>query len=182
MQKESEPPYVGCYGRGVERRGAWLGRGGGAAFDASAGAADWARRWRTAAAAGPWRGLWRRLAAGSKAACRDMRCGSGRGAWLASGGVAVPELCPRRGAWSGWRLMGSLRGVFVLANAVRPETDELLRGLGARYELALLSGDNEKERERFRRPVRHRRRAAFQPEPAGQAGLHPPAAGIRARR
>ena len=26
----------------------------------------------------------------------------------------------------------------------------LLRGLGARYELALLSGDNEKERERFR--------------------------------
>ena len=38
----------------------------------------------------------------------------------------------------------------MLANAVRPETDELLRGLGARYELALLSGDNEKEREHFR--------------------------------
>ena len=30
----------------------------------------------------------------------------------------------------------------------RPE--ELLRGLGGRYELALLSGDNEQERERFR--------------------------------
>ena len=45
---------------------------------------------------------------------------------------------------------GQFRGAFVLANAVRPETDELLRGLGARYELALLSGDNEKERERFR--------------------------------
>ena len=45
---------------------------------------------------------------------------------------------------------GKLRGAFVLANAVRPETEELLRGLGGRYHLALLSGDNEKERERFR--------------------------------
>ena len=45
---------------------------------------------------------------------------------------------------------GQLRGAFVLANAVRPETGELLSGLGGRYELALLSGDNEKERERFR--------------------------------
>jgi P-type Cu+ transporter len=45
---------------------------------------------------------------------------------------------------------GELRGAFVLANAVRPETAELLRGLGTRYNLALLSGDNEKERERFR--------------------------------
>ena len=38
----------------------------------------------------------------------------------------------------------------MLANAVRPEMDSLLCGLGGRYELALLSGDNEKERERFR--------------------------------
>jgi Cu+-exporting ATPase len=45
---------------------------------------------------------------------------------------------------------GTLRGFFALANVVRPETDQLLRGLGSRYELALLSGDNEKERERFR--------------------------------
>jgi Cu+-exporting ATPase len=45
---------------------------------------------------------------------------------------------------------GALRGEFVLTNAVRPETGELLRGLGEHYALALLSGDNEKERERFR--------------------------------
>ena len=45
---------------------------------------------------------------------------------------------------------GTLRGEFVMANAVRPETGQLLRGLGGRYELALLSGDNEKERKRFR--------------------------------
>jgi Cu+-exporting ATPase len=45
---------------------------------------------------------------------------------------------------------GKLRGAFILANAVRPETDEMLRDLSGRYDLALLSGDNEKERERFR--------------------------------
>ncbi len=45
---------------------------------------------------------------------------------------------------------GKLRGVFVLANTVQPETEELLHGLGGRYDLALLSGDNEQERERFR--------------------------------
>jgi Cu+-exporting ATPase len=55
---------------------------------------------------------------------------------------------------------GVMRGEFVLANAVRPETGQLLRGLGERYELALLSGDNEKERERFR--------SLF----GGTAGLH----------
>jgi Cu+-exporting ATPase len=69
---------------------------------------------------------------------------------------------------------GTMRGAFVLANAVRPETEQLLRGLGERYDLALLSGDNERERERFRGPVRQRRGPAFQPEPAGQAGVHPP--------
>jgi Cu+-exporting ATPase len=45
---------------------------------------------------------------------------------------------------------GQHRGTFALANQVRPETAELLRSLGADYELALLSGDNERERERFR--------------------------------
>jgi len=45
---------------------------------------------------------------------------------------------------------GELRGAFMLANAVRPQTDDLLRGMSARHEVALLSGDNEKERERFR--------------------------------
>jgi len=42
------------------------------------------------------------------------------------------------------------RGCFVLASAVRPQTERLLKDLAADYELALLSGDNEKERTRFR--------------------------------
>jgi Cu+-exporting ATPase len=45
---------------------------------------------------------------------------------------------------------GKVPGAFVLANAIRGETADVLRELGERYKLALLSGDNEKERPRFR--------------------------------
>jgi P-type Cu+ transporter len=44
---------------------------------------------------------------------------------------------------------GEYRGCFVLASALRSEVDELLRKLSAHYELALLSGDNEKQRDAF---------------------------------
>ncbi len=44
---------------------------------------------------------------------------------------------------------GKYRGHFVLASAVRPQTEQLVRGLGGDCEIALLSGDNEKERTRF---------------------------------
>ncbi|MGN6643749.1 MAG: heavy metal translocating P-type ATPase [Verrucomicrobiota bacterium] len=42
------------------------------------------------------------------------------------------------------------RGAFALSGALRPDTDKLLRELPAHYEIALLSGDNERERETFR--------------------------------
>jgi Cu+-exporting ATPase len=44
---------------------------------------------------------------------------------------------------------GNYRGHFVLASAVRPETEQLAAGLSSRCEVALLSGDNEKERDKF---------------------------------
>lgn len=44
---------------------------------------------------------------------------------------------------------GKYRGHFVLASAVRPETERLAAGLSGGCEVALLSGDNEKERGRF---------------------------------
>jgi P-type Cu+ transporter len=62
----------------------------------------------------------------------------------------MPQSPQQQGSVVCLAIDGTLRGEFLLANAVRPETDQLLRGLGKRYELALLSGDNEKERERFR--------------------------------
>ena len=69
---------------------------------------------------------------------------------MADAGLALPESPAEEGSTVWLAIDGELRGAFVLANAVRPDTNELLCGLGARYELALLSGDNEKERERFR--------------------------------
>ena len=44
---------------------------------------------------------------------------------------------------------GKYRGCFVLGSAVRSETERLVAGLSSRVEVALLSGDNENDRERF---------------------------------
>jgi len=44
---------------------------------------------------------------------------------------------------------GHNRGCFVLRSTLRRETGQLIRNLSVNYELALLSGDNEKEREHF---------------------------------
>ena len=44
---------------------------------------------------------------------------------------------------------GKHRGCYVLASALRPHMGQLLRTLSGNYELALLSGDNEKERKPF---------------------------------
>jgi Cu+-exporting ATPase len=44
---------------------------------------------------------------------------------------------------------GKSRGAFTLTSVLRPDIEQLIRGLAAHYEIALLSGDNEKERARF---------------------------------
>ena len=46
---------------------------------------------------------------------------------------------------------GVLRGSFALENSLRPEVEQLIARLGGRFELALLSGDNEREAARFRK-------------------------------
>ena len=45
---------------------------------------------------------------------------------------------------------GFLRGGFVLENSLRPEVRALISQLGGRFELALLSGDNDQEAARFK--------------------------------
>jgi Cu+-exporting ATPase len=66
---------------------------------------------------------------------------------------------------------GRYRGVFELSNAVRPETDRLLRRLSGGYELALLSGDNERERERFRGLFGGEGRLRFNQSPLEKLGF-----------
>jgi len=46
---------------------------------------------------------------------------------------------------------GEVRGSFALENSLRPEVETLIGQLGGRFELALLSGDNERDAVRFQR-------------------------------
>jgi Cu+-exporting ATPase len=78
----------------------------------------------------------------------------GSAAWLESRDVGGVTTLMRRGvAATGSAvhvaLDGKYRGCFVLASALRPETERLAAGLSGNCEVALLSGDNEKERGRF---------------------------------
>ncbi len=107
--------------------------------------------------------------------------------WLASGGIdcsrrgneaqTQPEANPpsHAGAYQGSAVHvaidGEYRGAFVLAGTLRPETDELLRQLAGRNELALLSGDNERERERFRALFGATARLHFNQSPLDKLGF-----------
>ncbi len=73
----------------------------------------------------------------------------GSRAWLESLGIQLPAAAATAGSTVWLALGGVFRGVFTLSSALRPETDRLLRSLAERHEIALLSGDNERERERF---------------------------------
>ena len=83
--------------------------------------------------------------------------------WLASRGVSERpaegsrkatgedgQTAPSSGSVVGVAIDGHYRGAFRLANPLRPEIAGLIRNLTGRYNLALLSGDHAKERERFR--------------------------------
>ena len=74
----------------------------------------------------------------------------GSRAWLESRGVKAPalELPPGSTVWLA--MDGAFRGVYVLAGTVRQGVAELAGKLAARHAVALLSGDNEREQDRFR--------------------------------
>ncbi|MEY4917271.1 MAG: hypothetical protein RL616_1184 [Verrucomicrobiota bacterium] len=46
---------------------------------------------------------------------------------------------------------GNVRGAFALENSLRPEVSKLISQLGGEFEIALLSGDNEREALRFKK-------------------------------
>ncbi len=72
----------------------------------------------------------------------------GSGAWLADNGIEVPDNVPGSAAVL-VAFDGGFRGAFALENPLRPEVDPMLRDLGNRFELALISGDNARESGRF---------------------------------
>lgn len=70
----------------------------------------------------------------------------GSAAWFATRNVIASQL---DGSVVLVAINGKYRGGYVLASALRPATKELVAGLNRHCEVALLSGDNEKERPRF---------------------------------
>jgi Cu+-exporting ATPase len=69
--------------------------------------------------------------------------------WIASNQIDVPKIHLPSGSVSYLAINNRVRGAFVLANALRPQIDELFTKLAQHCELTLLSGDNQKERARF---------------------------------
>jgi Cu+-exporting ATPase len=61
---------------------------------------------------------------------------------------------------------GVVRGAFVLENTLRPEVAKLIAQLGGKFELALLSGDNEREAARFKKIFGERATLRFHQSPA----------------
>ena len=61
---------------------------------------------------------------------------------------------------------GEVLGSFALENSLRPEVEHLIERLGGRFELALLSGDNERESARFGKIFGSRAVLKFNQSPA----------------
>jgi Cu+-exporting ATPase len=105
--------------------------------------------------------------------------------WLESRGVSIaasgaPPLTPEpeglepeglNGSRVGLALDGGYRGAFVLPTRLRPEVDRLLCELSGRYEVALLSGDNEREREQFAKLLGREARLRFNQSPLDKLGF-----------
>jgi Cu+-exporting ATPase len=73
----------------------------------------------------------------------------GSATWLNSRDVSVPKLATAKGSVVHVAIDGGYRGAFILESALRRNAEDVVRELSGAYEVSLLSGDNEKERERF---------------------------------
>ena len=73
----------------------------------------------------------------------------GSAGWLRDLGMAIPAFWLPALPMVCLAIDGKFRGAFILENALRPNVSRLLRHLAGRYSLALLSGDNQTERQRF---------------------------------
>lgn len=72
----------------------------------------------------------------------------------------------RSGSSVGVAISGRFRGTFELKNSLRPEVGQLINQLGDQFELALLSGDNEREAARFKSLFKTSANLKFNQSPA----------------
>jgi len=91
----------------------------------------------------------------------------GSRAWLEKCGVAAGEGSRSSGGGAVCvAIDGKLRGAFAFENSLRPEVEKLITQLGGKFELALLSGDNEREAARFKKLFGARATLKFNQSPA----------------
>jgi len=89
----------------------------------------------------------------------------GSRAWLEQRGISTRD--EGTGTISvGVAIDGRFAGAFTFENSLRPEVAQLIAELGDRFELALLSGDNEREAERFKKLFGDRAILKFNQSPA----------------
>jgi len=99
---------------------------------------------------------------------RTLRVGSM--SWLRAGGIAILQNVPAT-ASVGVALDGRFRGGFAFDNALRPEIETLVAELGRSFEIALISGDNERERGRFAALFGDHARLHFNLSPTDKLGF-----------
>jgi P-type Cu+ transporter len=78
--------------------------------------------------------------------------------------------CDHQGSVVHVAIDGAHRGGFVLRSALRPEAAQLIRQLAGQYDVTLLSGDNERERERFQSLFGGSERLHFNQSPLDKLG------------
>jgi Cu+-exporting ATPase len=78
---------------------------------------------------------------------REILVGSAQ--WLVTRGIAATPRAALQGSVVRVAIDGVHRGCFVLESALRHDTDSVITKLSPDYELTLLSGDNERQRETF---------------------------------
>ncbi|MCZ7641249.1 MAG: HAD-IC family P-type ATPase [Verrucomicrobia bacterium] len=72
----------------------------------------------------------------------------GSAAWLGTRGVPLPTDAPHSSA-THLAIDSVYRGCFLLDSSVRPDVDRMLHELRRHHEVTLLSGDGERDRQRF---------------------------------
>jgi len=89
----------------------------------------------------------------------------GSPAWLAKCGISTGDKINDTMSVA-VALDGEFSGAFKFENSLRPEVAQLIAQLGGRFELALLSGDNEREAARFQKLFGDRAILKFNQSPA----------------
>jgi Cu+-exporting ATPase len=93
----------------------------------------------------------------------DVRLGSAE--WLGRAGVAMPAGFKESASAAHLLINGFYRGTFRLENQLRPEVERMVRDLAVNHQLALLSGDNDRDSDRFRRLLGAGATVVFQQAP-----------------